>query len=105
MIKENEKPAFDIYDRGYNVKAWYLSEPKGDALIEITKGNVFLRKFLFPAYKIWNIAAHFKDIVDGEIDKNIMNGYRMAASDGFGGTVIWGGRWISRDEARKEIEK
>ena len=79
--KEKEEPQFDITDRGYNVKAFYLVEPKSDALIQITKDGKMLREFLFPAYKIWNIAAHFKDIVDGELE-NHADGYAMAASNG-----------------------
>ena len=72
-------------DRGYTVRASYLKEPhKGDALVEIFKDAQRLRQFTFPAYKIWNIAAHFKDIVDGEIEKS-SSGYAMAASDGLGG--------------------
>ena len=72
-------------DRGYTVRASYLKEPHaGDALVEILKDGQPLRQFTFPAYTIWNIAAHFKDIVDGEIEKSA-NGYAMAASDGLGG--------------------
>ncbi len=73
-----------IPDRGYTVRASYLKgEHKTDALIEIFKDAKPLRHFLFPAYKIWNIAAHFKDIVDGEI-KNDASGYGLAAWDGLG---------------------
>lgn len=79
--KEKEEPAFDLTDRGYRVRAFYLTEPKGDALIEIEKDSKNLRRFFFPAYKIWNIAAHFGDIVDGEIEKST-SGYEMAASTG-----------------------
>jgi hypothetical protein len=84
--KEKEQPEFSIADRDYGARAWYLkdtSESKGDALIEITFGGEIIRKFIFPAYKIWNIQAHFADIVDGEIEKND-SGYRMAASTGIG---------------------
>lgn len=84
-----EKIAFEGKepDRGYTVKASYLKEPnKGDALIEIFKEGKLIRNFLFPSYKIWNIAAHFADIVDGEIKKS-SSGYEMAASTGLGGFV------------------
>jgi hypothetical protein len=83
---EIEKLAFESKeaDRGYTVKAHYLITPKADALIEIFKDGVLVRKFLFPAYKIWNIAAHFSDIVDGEIADSA-HGYLMASSDGLGG--------------------
>jgi len=30
----------------------------------VTKDEKPFREFLFPAYKIWNIAAHIRDIVD-----------------------------------------
>ena len=87
--KEIEKPQFNITDRGFNVKAWYLENTetsKGDALIEIKYTDVLIRQFLFPSYKIWNIAAHFSDIVDGELSKNDKErGYKIAASNGLGG--------------------
>lgn len=87
--KENEKPQFDIDDRGFNVKAWYLEnteESKGDALIEVRYNGELIREFLFPSYKIWNIAAHFGDIVDGELSKDdVSRGYIIAASTGLDG--------------------
>jgi hypothetical protein len=69
-------------DRGYQAKTFYLIEPQGDALVEIYHDGKLLRLFLFPAYKIWNIAAHFKDIVDSEIAGD-RGGYDMAAWTGF----------------------
>lgn len=89
--KEKEQPLFDITDRGYNVKTWYLKdteESKGDALVEIKKGEEMIRRFIFPAYKIFNIAAHFSDIVDSEQSKNV-DGYAEAASTGFGGGIAY----------------
>lgn len=83
-VKSDEKPAFDITDRGFRVRAWYLEdvpESKGDALIWIEREGVLLREFEYPAYRIWNIAAHFCDIVDGEND-NHDGGYRAADWDG-----------------------
>lgn len=83
---EKETPEFIMEDRGYGAKAWYLKNTessKGDALIEITLNGEVIRRFLFPAYKIWNIQAHFTDIVDGEIEKSD-RGYRMAAWNGIG---------------------
>lgn len=75
-------------DRGYTVRARYLKHPKGDALIEIFRDGNPLRAFLFPAYKVWNIAAHFTDIVDGEIE-NSPRGYEMAAWDGISNAVFY----------------
>ena len=88
--KEREEPQFDISDRGFNVKCWYLKDTetqKGDALVVITKDGNLLREFIYPAYKIWNIAAHFKDIVDGEL-KNSDEGYKVAGSTGLGSCVM-----------------
>ena len=82
--KEDETPVFDLDDRGFNVKAWYLkdtAESKGDALVEVKYGDKLIRQFVFPAYKIFNIFAHFSDIVSGELSKNDKDrGYRIAGS-------------------------
>ena len=69
---------------GYSVKASYLKDPHGrDALVEIFKDGQPLREFIFPAYKVWNIAAHFTDIVDSEVAKTT-TGYEIAAWNGIG---------------------
>ena len=84
MEYEVEKVAIESSepDRGYTFKISYLKKPNnGDALVEIFKDSELLRKFLFPAYKIWNIPAHFSDIVDGELE-NDGRGYEAAASTG-----------------------
>ena len=49
-------------------------------LIEITKDDEIIKEFLFPAYKIWNIAAHADDIVN-----DLEVGLKTASSDGLGG--------------------
>jgi len=90
MSLEIEKVAFESKeaDRGFTVKVSYLKEPNnGDALVEIFRDAKPLRAFTFPAYKIWNIAAHFHDIVDGELD-GTDRGYQMAAWDGISGAII-----------------
>jgi hypothetical protein len=69
-------------DRGFCIKAFYLSEPSGDALVEITRDGQPYRRFLYPAYKVWNLAAHFSDIVTGEIDGSFA-GYSLAGWTGF----------------------
>ena len=81
-----EKVVFENEKRGYKIKATYLSEPKGEALIEISKGDKIIREFLFPAYKVWNIAAHSDDIING-LEQESDNGLRIAGSTGFGGNV------------------
>ncbi len=74
-------------DRGYTTRASYLKEPIGQALIEIFKDGNVIRSFLFPAYKIYNIQAHFKNIVDGEIE-NSTCGYKMASWNGIYSAVV-----------------
>jgi hypothetical protein len=74
-------------DRGFTIKAFYLSEPAGDALVQIFKDDKPFREFLYPAYKIWNLAAHFKDIVDSELEQGI-EGYEIAGATGFGGVIM-----------------
>jgi hypothetical protein len=95
-----EKVAFESKDpdRGYTCRASYLKDPDDDALVEIFKDGAPVRSFLFPAYKVWNIAAHFSDIVDGEIE-NSAAGYQMAAWNGIsGGTFVLPDGSIHRGE-------
>lgn len=66
LDKLEELPVFDLTDRGYRVRVWRLTDPK-DALVEFDHGVENLRKYLIPAYKMWNVAAHFNDMVDAEI--------------------------------------
>ena len=91
-IKEKIEPEFSIDDRGFNVKVWHLKdieESKGDAVVEIKYQDDLVREFLFPSYKIYNIAAHFNDIVDGELSKDDKTrGYRIAASTGLEGYIL-----------------
>ena len=81
-----EKVAFDKEHRGYRFVATYLTEPKGDALIEISKDDRMVRETLWPAYKIWNIAAHADDIVDG-LERDSSEGLYVAGEVGFGANV------------------
>jgi hypothetical protein len=84
---EVESTAFEgpkTPDRGYTIRASFLKPPfEADALIEIMKDGKVIRSFLFPAYKIYNLQAHFSEIVDSEINGND-NGYRQAAWCGIG---------------------
>lgn len=79
--------AFDEQHRGYRFVATYLQEPKGEALIEIFKGDAVIKSTLWPAYKIWNIAAHADDIVE-----SLEEGLTLAGATGFGGNVYGGQR-------------
>ena len=81
-----EKVAFEGEKRGYYFKATYLKEPKGEALIEISKSGKMVREFLFPAYKIWNISAHADDIING-LEQENDSGLYKAGSTGLGSNV------------------
>lgn len=70
-----------IPDRGYVCRATDKKDGSGNATIEIIKDGGTVRTFDFPAYKVWNIAAHFSDIVDSEIAGNT-NGHQLAAWNG-----------------------
>jgi hypothetical protein len=93
-LREGTEPLFDINDRGFNVKAWYLKNDdglgiKGDALIELRYSGEIIRELLCPSYKIYNIAAHFSDIVDSELSKSDKErGYFIAGSTGLGGCIM-----------------
>lgn len=58
----NDKIAFTQEERGYKVTAWWGDSP--NARVEILKDGKPYKEFEYPAYKIFNIAAHFGDIVD-----------------------------------------
>lgn len=81
-----ETVAFEEEKRGYYFKATYLEEPKGAAIIEISKSGEIVREFLFPAYKIYNILAHADDIIDG-LEKVNDEGLLIAGSTGLGGNA------------------
>lgn len=69
-------------ERGFTIKAFYLEEPAGDALVELYRDGQPYRRMLYPAYKVWNLAAHFSDIVDSEISGDFA-GYSLAGWTGF----------------------
>lgn len=89
-VKDGEQPVFRRKEDldGYNIEAWYLNQPNnGNALIYIFKDGKVLREFLFPAYKIYNLQAHFEDILEGE-KHNSANGYEAAVWNGISGAVV-----------------
>lgn len=83
---EREKTAFEIEAGGYTFRATYLNDGSGAARVEIEKDGAAVKEFLFPAYKIFNIAAHADDIAAG-LDEDSERGLYAAGSDGLGGNV------------------
>ena len=86
---EKGKLAYKSNRRGYVFTATYLVKAKGEALIEIEKDGKLIKEFLFPAYKVFNIAAHADDIIDG-LQENSDIGLRIAGSNGLGGNSYQG---------------
>lgn len=67
---------------GYNINCWGLkTNPNGNVFVEITLHGNIIREFLFPAYKQYNLQAHFEDIVNGEKNDST-SGYDIASSCG-----------------------
>ena len=81
-----DKIAFEHDHEGYHFRATHLHEPKGEALVEIEKDGDMVKSFLWPSYKIWNIAAHADDIVAG-LEEDSDDGLYAAGSTGLGGNV------------------
>jgi hypothetical protein len=79
-----DKLAFESRDPrdGFTLHVYWLTKPKGDALVEIRKDEQPYRRFLYPAYKVFNLSAHWEDIVQSEIQGNLA-GYDLAGWDGF----------------------
>ena len=82
-----DKLAFEREYKGYKVRAFPGFDTRGDARIEFTHPDGRVLELSYPAYKIYNIAAHFEDIVDGELQGSDI-GWRIAGSDGLGGGVM-----------------
>jgi len=89
-------------DRGFVFRAWDLPESTGEALIEVERDGKLVREFHFPAYKVYNIAAHSHDIIQSELDQDA-EGYWAAGSTGLGGNVFR--RSPSHEAGRKEKHK
>jgi len=66
--------AYDTSDkpyRGYSVRVSYLKEPDNqDAWVEVFKDGTVVKSFYYPAYRIYNIAAHFSEMVDNDIEES-----------------------------------
>jgi hypothetical protein len=92
----NEKLAFEVEDRGFKIRAFWGDGP--DARIEIIREGQPYKTFTYPAYKIFNLAAHFEDIVDSEL-RHDDEGYKIAGSTGFGGYII------TKEEEQDELQE
>ncbi len=65
-------PLFDIEDRGFRVRAFYVPETLNDsnmAHVCITRDGNLRYLGYYEGYRIFNLAAHFQDFVDVELWK------------------------------------
>jgi len=85
MKLTNKKLAFEHSYKNFTIKAFWGDEL--DAEIIILKDNKKFRVFSYPAYRVFNLAAHFEDIVEGELE-NSDRGYKIAGSTGLGGCIM-----------------
>jgi len=54
--------AFEVMTKnGAVIKATYLPPPSQNALVEIIKDGAHIKSFEWPAYQIWNVAAHAEE--------------------------------------------
>jgi hypothetical protein len=54
---------FSVESRGYTMQAWEVPDSH-DARVTITHGDAMVREGDYPAYRVWNLAAHFDDMLD-----------------------------------------
>lgn len=77
---------FDIIEGDYRLTAEDDPMDKRNSIIKIYKKEKLIKTMNWPAYKIWNIPAHAKDIVEGLESEND-SGLKMAGNNGLGGNV------------------
>ena len=74
---EIESVAYDTSEkpyRGFTVRASYLKAPRQqDALIEMFRDGKRWNCFYYPAYRIYNIVAHFNESVDAKLEEEAEN--------------------------------
>lgn len=79
MSTETE-PFYDISEGDWRVVASPLGD--GDATIEFTYKCEPFRTVTYPAYKVWNIPAHLRDIIE-----DFEHGMALASWTGFGSVL------------------
>lgn len=58
----SQQEAFKVEHRGFIATAFYAQGQ--DADIVVTREGALYKEFKYPAYRIWNIAAHWRDMVE-----------------------------------------
>jgi len=80
----------DFVEQGYRFVSKELDKGESEVTISDPEGNM-VKRFRWPTYKIFNISAHARDIVEG-LKEGTSAGLYIAGSTGLGGNVYQGGR-------------
>ena len=68
MASDTERLAFTTPEyRGFVLSAYY--NDTANAHIEIVRDGKPWRTYQYPAYRIWNLSAHFTDMVDSTLNE------------------------------------
>lgn len=79
--------AFKETHRGYSIEMFWGEGENARGIVTRDSDGVVIYRFLYPAYKIFNIQAHWSEIVDGELENSNI-GWLHAGSDFLGGCVM-----------------
>lgn len=81
----SEKQAFKVEHKGFTAEGFWGDG--ADGRVVVTKDGAIVKEFTYPAYKIFNVAAHWRDIIDGELAET-GDGWLLAGWSGFGAYVL-----------------
>lgn len=56
--------AFEVTWLEFKMRAYYDDVIGQDAIVHVTRNGVPFNTYKYPAYRIWNLAAHFTDAVE-----------------------------------------
>lgn len=59
--------AFQKIYKKFKIEAYYTDDKDGNAEVIIYHDEKKYQSTMYPSYKVYNLAAHFEDIVDQEI--------------------------------------
>jgi hypothetical protein len=79
------KQAFRVEHKGFIADGFWGEG--ADGRVVVTKDGQKIFEFTYPAYKIFNIAAHWTDIIDGEL-AGTGEGWLKAGWAGFDAFVL-----------------
>ena len=66
ILESGRRPIYELEDRSFYIAAFYQGENNLARVIVLKDGELY-RDFEYTAYKVYNLAAHFSDMVDNEL--------------------------------------